>query len=103
LTALSKALRFSRFSEFWVVAQLKEYTQLEAQLVSERIARQGLEASLWEQKMITEKIAAESRAAAEKAAAESDKAVKEALERAAMAHANEVNRLLQQCKVKKLI
>jgi membrane protein involved in colicin uptake len=53
--------------------------------------------------MMTEKIAAESRAAAEKAAAESDKAVKEALERAAMAHDNEVNRLLQQCKVKKLI
>ncbi|CAM5998905.1 unnamed protein product [Sphagnum balticum] len=78
--------------------KLKEYTQLEAQLVSERTARQGLEASLWEQKMMTEKIAAESRAAAEKAAAESDKAVKEALERAAMAHANEVNRLLQQCK-----
>ncbi|CAM6048113.1 unnamed protein product [Sphagnum compactum] len=76
--------------------KLKEYTQLEAQLVSERTARQGLEASLWEQKMMTEKIAAESRAAAEKAAAESDKAVKEALERAAMAHANEVNRLLQQ-------
>jgi membrane protein involved in colicin uptake len=97
------ALRFSRFSEFWVVTQLKEYTQLEAQLVSERTARQGLEASLWEQKMMTEKIAAESRSAAEKAAAESDKAVKEALERAAMAHANEVNRLLQQCKVKKLI
>jgi len=48
--------------------------------------------------MMTEKIAAESRAAAEKAAAESDKAVKEALERAAMAHDNEVNRLLQQCK-----
>ncbi|CAK9274144.1 unnamed protein product [Sphagnum jensenii] len=78
--------------------KLKEYTQLEVQLVSERTARQGLEASLWEQKMMTEKIAAESRAAAEKAAAESDKAVKEALERAAMAHANEVNRLLQQCK-----
>ncbi|CAK9228190.1 unnamed protein product [Sphagnum troendelagicum] len=71
--------------------KLKEYTQLEAQLVSERTARQGLESSLWEQKMMTEKIAAESRAAAEKAAAESDKAVKEALERAAMAHANEAS------------
>ncbi|CAM6076222.1 unnamed protein product [Sphagnum tenellum] len=71
--------------------KLKEYTQLEAQLVSERTARQGLESSLWEQKMMSEKIAAESRAAAEKAAAESDKAVKEALERAAMAHANEAS------------
>ncbi|CAM6076253.1 unnamed protein product [Sphagnum tenellum] len=71
--------------------KLKEYTQLEAQLVSERTARQGLESSLWEQKMMTEKIAAESRAADEKAAAESDKAVKEALERAAMAHANEAS------------
>jgi DNA primase catalytic subunit len=73
--------------------QVKESAELELQLLTERRARQAAEASLHEQKLLAEKIMADMTALAEKAAMDSKQAIKEALEKAAIAHAHEVARV----------
>ena len=87
-------------SFLFLVMQVKENAELDAQLSNERRARQAAEASYREQKLSMEKLANESKSAleklAEKAAEETKQAIKEALDIAAAAHAKEVSRLRQQ-------